>query len=178
MSNNSTDRVISFDLENGKTVRLELNQADFFNVDQIVSIDYGNIVGEYLTAPMIFNQIANLRSFLQEKFQRSKLNVKIVESQTRQFIRQNWAKLETGKSTSESVNDYVVQDEDFVKAQNEMIDCERLYNDIDSLYWSMKEKCSKLDKMFEKMNPKELDKDLIEGQINNVFIKIKKSAIS
>ena len=55
--------VITIELQSGRIAVLRLQSFDTkVDVDDILRIDYSNIMGEILTFPLMFNRIANLKA--------------------------------------------------------------------------------------------------------------------
>jgi hypothetical protein len=57
---------ITWDLDDGRVVQIFYTINTDFDMDELVKIDINNLVGEYLTAPVLFNMVANLRSMSME----------------------------------------------------------------------------------------------------------------
>lgn len=159
-----------------KVVVLKLQEFDpEIDVDEILRIDYGNIMGEVLTFPLIFNRISNLKSEMQSVVAESKLDLDIFEAQLSEEYRK---KIEaTERATDEKVKTAIRRD---VRWRNKMslhITKLKQLDMLDGLYWSAKSKDGKLDKLTEKFSPNDMEKELIEGVVNGVLIKFSKKAI-
>jgi hypothetical protein len=81
------------------------------------------------------------------------------------------------KITNDLIRANIETDSTYLEIQAELIQVERNANMLDNLYWSMKEKCDKLNNLYHKISPEEFSKEIMEGQVNNVMLKIKKSLI-
>lgn len=176
MNSNSTNQSkLTWDLEDGRTVRLSYTLSTEFDIDEIIKIDINNLMGEYLTAPVLFNTIANLRSEAAENLTRAKMQLKYTEDYVfLQIIKDSVGKK---KPTNLEIEASVTINELVVELKEKLIKAEKDYNMIDNLYWSMKIKCEKLEHMYHKIIPEDFKKEIMEGQINNILIKIKNSLI-
>lgn len=166
---------ISWDLGDGRVVQILYNNATEFDVDDVVKIDINNLMGEYLTAPQIFNTIANLRANAMEIVSKAKLNLEIGQKGIFLGIIEEFKGKK--KPSNPEIEAMVCVDDDYIQLKKDLIKAEKNANMLDNLYWSVKEKCNKLDNLYHKISPEEFNKEIMEGQINNVIIKIKKSVI-
>lgn len=165
---------ISWDLGDGRVVQLSYTLSTDFNIDEITNIDTNNLLGEYLTAPVLFNTIANLRTLAMQRVSEKSLQLKIVKRTV--FV--DIIRTEKPKPANTVIDAMVENSDEFIKASKELIEAERDASMMDNLYWSMKEKCNKLDNMYHKILPEEFNKEIMEGQVNNILIKIKKSLLN
>ncbi len=167
------DEKIAIDLQEGHTVVLHLSELEEIDLNQVTSIDYNNLVGEYLTVANFFNSSANLRTQCQEELTRLKLEFEVWWS--RRYIE---IKTEsTTKLTIDEIEAKIKVSEDYKKQKLTISQMERNLSLLDNLYWAIKEKSGKLDKLFHTIAPEEFKKEILEGQVNNILIRIKKSTI-
>jgi hypothetical protein len=165
---------VSWDLGGGKVVQLSYTLSTDFNIDEITKIDIDNLLGEYLTAPVLFNTVANLRSLTMQRVGEKNLQLKIVKREV--FL--DILRTSTPKPSNHVIEAQVEVSDEFIQASKELIDAERDASMMDNLYWAIKEKCNKLDNLYHKILPEEFNKDIMEGQVNNILIKIKKSLLN
>lgn len=176
MSDTTHEKVV-IERKNGKLAVLTLQPFETdINVDDILRIDYGNIMGEILTFPLIFNRIANLKAELDNIVADSKIDVEIFEAQLRQEYRHSMIAA-SQKPTIDTVNDAVLMDTRYKVKKNYH---SKLLKDaayLDALYWSAQSKDSKLNRISEKIRPEEFEKDLIEETINGIMIKMARKVL-
>lgn len=165
---------ISWDLDDGRVVQISYTLSTDFDIDEIIKIDVNNLMGEYLTAPVLFNTLANLRTMTMERVGQKSLQLKLARRQAFLDIINSSSK----KPANATIDAMVESSDIFIEASTELIEAEKNNSMMDNLYWAMKEKCQKLDNLFHKINPEEFSKDIMEGQVNNILIKIKKSLIN
>jgi hypothetical protein len=160
-----------------KVAVLSLQDFDAtFEIDDLLRIDYGNIMGEILTWPLIYNRISNLRAEQEYKVEMLKLDTKIFEAGLTEKHRK--ALLAGGtKATVQEVESAVRQDPSFLAQNKRLLLQQKNYAYIDSLYWSAQSKDQKLNKLIDKIHH-DTEKELIEGVINGVLIKWTKKAIA
>lgn len=143
-------------------------------VDDILNTDYGNILGELLTFPVVVNRIMNLKAELGEVVKRSKFDLDVYEAQLSETKR----KLLTanGQKTSiKEVENAVLTDKSFIVKKKAHFEVEKNFDYIDSLYWSAQSKQKTLDRLG--ANLKHDEQELIEGVFNGVLIKAKNKVI-
>lgn len=141
------------------------------DTDELLRIDYANILGEILTFPLVFNRIANLRAEMANIIAESKLDLEVYEAQlTEEYQKQLSAKTDK-RITIKDVETAVLRDIKFQAKKKDFFRKEKNYAYVDALYWSAQSKDSKLNKLSEKIKPEEFEKDLVEGVINGVMIK-------
>lgn len=164
---------ITWDLDDGRVVELTYTLSTDFNVNEVVRIDINNLLGEYLTAPVLFNTIANLRTLAMEAVGKKSLQLKIVKREVFLDILRS-----VKPKPSNPVIDAMVEANDlFIESTIELIQAEKNSSMMDNLYWAMKEKCKKLDNLYHKITPEEFNKEIMESQVNNVMVKFKKALI-
>lgn len=168
------------DLGNGKTVIFVMTEFDTDNqidIDDILRIDYSNILGEVLTFPVIFNRIAILRSQMEEIVRRAKLDLTIFESELRNKKRNMLQTSSDKRVTDIQVETAIHMDASYRKKCELYYRQQRDLDYLDSLYWSAKSKDQKLNILSERITPVDFERDLVADKINGVMIKITQSAI-
>lgn len=158
------------ELEN-KTYLLKVDSFEQeIDVDEIVKIDYSNILGEVLTFPVLFNRIGLLRAEVTNLVALEKFDVEVLHAQ----LSQEYAKkiVSSGdKVTEKKVTDSVLLDTRYIAKKKNYLKLVKHQEYIDSLYWSAKSKDGKLDKLTDKLRPEEFSSELLEDTVNGVLIK-------
>lgn len=165
---------VSIDLEDGRTVVLILDYIDEIETNEITSIDYGNIMGEFLTCSRIINSVGNLRAGLQNFLAKEKLKFEIWWSQAYD----EKASGDTKRPTKEMIEAHIKRLPEYKKHKTLLNQVEYKLSLTENLYWSLREKDAKLEKLFGSLKPEEFNKELIEGQVNKCMVRIKTSSIS
>lgn len=168
---------IVIERKGGKMVVLTLLQFDTeVDVDDILRIDYGNIMGEILTFPVIFNRVANLKAEMDSLSSETKLDFDIFESSLRAEKRKEFI-ARSEKPTVDSVEDACRTDPRYKVKKQHLINTVKDAAYLEALYWSAQSKDSKLNRISEKIRPEEFEKELIETAINGVMIKNAKNVV-
>lgn len=146
------------------------------NVDDILRIDYSNLLGEILTFPVIMNRIMNLKAEMQNIVKESKMDLEVFEAELSEKKRGLLAS-QGSKVTIKEVENAVLMDKSFILKKKKFYEKERNLEYLDALYWSSQSKSKLLEKISDKIRPDEFAGDLVEEAVNGVLIKYKKKAI-
>lgn len=167
-----------------KIYRLQVKEFDQeIDVEDVLVVDINNPLGDIITFPVLFNRIGILRAQQAEVVSKSKMNLQILEANLSETYRKELSKSVTDakgkeqikKPTAAEVENAVTLDLKFQEEQEFHYRRVRDYDVIDSLYWSAKSKDAKLDRISEKLRPEEFSGEILEGELNNVLIKSKKT---
>jgi len=149
-------------------------------VDDLLRIDYSNIMGEILTFPVLLNRIGLLKADQEEVAAKAKLEVDILGARLSEQYRKKLTRIENEKMKSPTVAEVenaVLLDEGFQLKKKSLFRKQRDLQYIDSLYWSAKSKDDKLNKMGGSLKPEDHTNMLLEGSINGVLIKVREPLI-
>ena len=173
---------IAFKLDNDRTVVLILQAFDEIDTDEITQIQYHNIVGELLTCSAVLNRLGNVVAVAEEALSDSKLDYEVYYAQkyeehmkalTVQYTNSRGREVAEKPSSTEIEQAIKRSPEHKVKAKN-IIRLQKQRDIINSLYWAVKSKDDKLNKLTDKIRPEEFSREIIEGEINGILIKVKK----
>lgn len=146
------------------------------DVDDLLKIDYSNLLGEILTFSVIFNRIAMLRADCQNIVNRGKVELEIFEAELSEIKRNDLTKL-GAKVTVGEIDNAVKRDPFYIKKKNNYFEKVKNFDYVDALYWSAQSKLKLLEKISDKLSPKEFEREILEGTINGVMVKSVKRAI-
>jgi hypothetical protein len=139
-----------------------------FDPDEIFKIDPYNIFGEIITIPVLINRLgvlaAEMKSYVKEE--EFRLNEK--EAKVRQLFRQGFDK----KPTVQETEDHLTLDPIIKGMRLKLIKLKKELETIENMHESAKEKSFKLNYLGKNLTPEEFEKDIIEGTINGVTIKL------
>lgn len=154
-------------------------------VDDVLRIDFSNILGEVLTFPVLMNRVGLMRAEMQQILNDKKLDLNIYEARMGDFYRKKLIQktpdakgdIKTKAPSNDMVNAAVTQDEGYQQVYKQWSKVQKNFDIIDSFYWACKSKDDKLNKLSEKLRPEEFEKELLEDTINGIMIKAKNKLI-
>lgn len=147
------------------------------DVEDLLSIHYGNIIGEVLTFPVALNRIATLKVEAENFYKMEEFDLKVFQSQKETDIRKSLIAKGVTKPTSLQIENNLYQDKEFLAKSRSVIQTHKYMRHLEELHWSMVSKDRKLDKLSDKLQSSDLDKEIMEGALNGVLIKFSKKAI-
>lgn len=164
------NEIITIELNN-KIVTLNILAFDTdINVEDILKIDYNNIVGEILTFPVLLNRIMNLKAEMQNIVNHSKIDLEAFEAQLgeqkRRLLMANGSKV-----TVSEVDIAVKTDAHFIAKKKMYFEQVKNLEYLDALYWSAQSKSKLLEKISDKIKPSEFESELVYDTINGITIK-------
>ncbi len=170
-------RIIKVNLDNS-VVSLIVENPDEFDTEDILRIDYSNIIGELLTFPVIVNRVGILRADAENRVRSKKLEVDIYRADLSERFRKELSSIKVDNSgtrkvvrpVNDAVNNTVEKDEGMRLKMNELMRAERDFAYIDSFYWGVKSKDSKL-KAISGHVPMDFESDIVCAAINGVNVK-------
>ena len=148
------------------------------DIDSLLKIDYSNIIGELITFPVIVNRFGNLLAEAESKVSETKLNLEVFEAKTKERLRVELAEANGGKNpTVEALNNALLMNNAYQVMRKRFIEVQKTRDYINSIFWSAKDKSSKLDKLSLTVQGGEIPDEVIEGRVNNVLVKKTKKVI-
>ena len=140
-----------------------------------------------ITIPALMNRVGILKAQAERSASQAKLESKIAEAE-------KWGEykgaLKTIGSyangqqkvqwaTKDEIDSAVTLDPEIINQRKRVIRYDKEAGYLDALYWAVKAKEKKLDKIVEgmKMSPEDFEKELVEGRVNGIFIKIQKNVM-
>lgn len=161
------------------------NLDNNINVDDLTTIDSGNIYGEHTTISAAVNRIGLLKTEVEAQMALAKMEYKIYEGTFKAKLRKQAAnnngkyKIRVGnedvdvKLTESSLGTSFETDEEWLKLKRAFITAEKNFNALDVLYWSCQDKSRKLNGLVNGTTPEEYINGMVEGKVNGIFIKKK-----
>lgn len=160
-----------------KTVTLTWQEDLEINEEEILSIDYANIIGELLTFPVMFNRIGVLKAEVEYLLRTKKLDTDIQVSIITKQVRSTLATTITGRVTDKQVLEDVEISQAYLEAKMALFEVMKQAEIIDSLYWSAKSKDKKIEVLSAKIKPEEYEQNIMEGSVNGIMVKYQKNLI-
>ena len=178
--------VIKIVLEN-KVIVLTYESFDTdVDMDNLTQIQYDNLFGEIITVSTLMNKIGLLQADVEAVVKHHDLELAIYKadlyeryrkSLTRRenYIRKDGIKIiEPGNTELENA---VYRDEGYKLKVSENIRLHKNLAYIQSFYWSVKSKDNKLNALMKGTTPEEFTNGILEGTINTIMIKDRKSVL-
>lgn len=168
---------VVIELKNGKMAVLVIQPFNTeLEVDDILRIDYSNIMGEILTFPLMFNRVANFKAEMENAVSEAKLDVEVFEAQLFEEYKKSLVAKEE-KPTEANIKAAIQRDPRYSIKKKWYFKIQRDLAYMDSLYWACQSKDTKLNRFSEKIRPEDFERELLEDTINGIQIKITKSLI-
>lgn len=148
------------------------------DIDSLLKIDYSNIIGELITFPVIVNRFGILLAEAESKVSETKLNLEVFEAKTKEKLRVELAEANGGKNpTVEALNNALLMNNAYQVMRKRLIEVQKTRDYINSIFWSAKDKTSKIEKLSLTVQDSEIPDSVIEGRVNNVLVKKTKKII-
>lgn len=171
-----------------KEFRLHFEFLDLdIDISELTQIDYSNLYGELVTVSTLVNKVGIIRAEAEGAMDSAKLDRDIKYAKLDEHYRQalrykhiNYKKEEVWKDpNNDTVESAIKRDEEYVNLCKRYIRMKKEYGFVDALFWGVKSKEKKLDKIGESMNltPEEFEANISEGAINGVMIKMHEKLI-
>lgn len=163
----------------GNTYKLIFyNFDEDVDIDSLLKIDYSNLIGELVTFPVILNRFGILLAEAESQVAETKLNMDVYEAKTKEKLRIELAEQNNGKApTVEALNNAVVSNKAYQAMKRKYIEVVKTRDYINSIFWAVKDKSEKLNKLSLSIQPGDLSDSVIEGRVNNVLVKKTKKVI-
>lgn len=163
------------------TLHFEFLDLDI-DINEITQIDYSNLYGELVSVSTLLNKVGIIRAEAESHMDTAKMEKTIkyaqLDSNYRKSLRYkhiNSRKEEVWKSPNDSAVEAAVNsDKEYINHCKRFIRMKKEYGFIDALFWGVKSKEKKLDKIGESMSltPEEFQNNITEGVVNGMHIKM------
>lgn len=151
---------------------------DGIDIDNLLKIDYSNLIGEIITFPIIVNKFGLLLADAESKVAETKLNIDVYESKGKERLRLRLQEENGGKNpTVDALNSAVMQDKGYQALKKKLINDIKTRDYINSIFWSCKDKSEKLNKLSLTVQNAEIPEEVLQGRVNNIVIKKVKRVI-
>lgn len=158
-----------------KVVSLKIKDfaGNEIDVEELLQVDYNNIIGDIITFPVIFNRLCNIKAQMDNMLREAEFDCKAFEAQL--YMDHKSKMLLAGKTTEAAIDMAVKRDPKYKVKKFELFNIQKQADIIDGLYWSAKSKGRMLEAISNKISPDEFERDILESTINSVQIKIHKN---
>ena len=170
------EEIISIELK-GKVLLLKVVPFDTdVDIQDILRIDYSNLVSEILSFSIIYNRVMNLKAEMGHLLSTTKFELDILEAELKDEHREKISDRKGKNATVDEVNVASLQDERYKKKFKDLLNKQR--DLIESFYWACQSKNAKLDILSRNVTPEDFEKEIVEGKINSVMMNTKKKVIN
>jgi hypothetical protein len=171
-----------------KTFKLHFEFLDLdIDISELTQIDYSNLYGELITVSTLVNKVGILRAEAEGMMDGAKLDRDIKSAQLDEFYRKklrvlhvNSKKEEVWKDpNNDTVSAAITRDEEYIGLCRRYINYKKEHGFIEALFWGVKDKAGILKKIGESMalTPEEFEKNISEGVINGMLIRMYQNLI-
>ena len=161
-----------------KTYRLMYDEfGEDIDIDELLKIDYSNLIGEIVTFPVIVNRFGQLLAEAESKLAEAKLNLDVHEAKVKERLRVSLTDDKAKAPTVEALTNATYQDSGYQAMRKRYIESQKMRDYMSSLFWSAKDKSAKLDKLSLTIQQGDITDAMIEGKVNSVIVKRTKKLI-
>ena len=157
----------------GNTYKLVFDEFDEeMDIDDLLKIDYSNLIGEMITFPVIVNRFGNLLAEAESQVAEAKLSLEVYEAKTKEKLRIELSEANGGKNpTVDALNNALISTKAYQAFRKRHIEAMKTRDFVSSTFWSAKDKSAKLDKLSLTVQESDLSTSVVEGRVNKVLIK-------
>lgn len=156
------------------------------DVDQLTSIDWTNLYAEIITIPALMNRVGLWKAEAENEYASQKMSFEIYKAQTAHLLRKtpktvisaSGGDSKKPKSNPE-VEEEVLMDQGVQLRQRKLLRLQKEAAYMDALYWAVKSKEMKLNRISDNMGfaPEDFEKQLVEGKYNGILVRVKDKLI-
>lgn len=145
---------------------------DDIELEDLLKIDYSNILGEMLTFPIIVAKLGNMLADAESKVNEKKLNLDVQEAKLKEEYRVKLSELNGGKNpTVDALSTAVLIDKRYEVYNKMLIEAKKIRDYMLTIYLAAKDKSEKINKVFYQTSPQDIPDGVIEGRINGAIVK-------
>lgn len=150
---------------------------DDVEVDDLLQIDYSNLIGELVTFPVIVNRIGIMLAEAESAVSEKKLNLEVFEAKMKERLRTQLAETNGKAPTVEALNNAVLQEPSYQAMRRGLINAQKTRDYLNSVFWSAKDKSNKLDRLSLTIQAGDIPEEVLEGRVNSVILRRSKKLI-
>lgn len=145
---------------------------DDIELEDLLKIDYSNILGEMLTFPIVVAKLGNMLADAESKVNEKKLNLDVQEAKLKEEYRIKLASANGGKNpTIDALNTAVLIDKRYEAYNKLLIEAKKIRDYMLTIYLAAKDKSEKINRVFYQINPQDIPDGVIEGRVNSTIVK-------
>ncbi len=139
-----------------------------YDVEELIQIDVGNLVGEMLTFPVVIQRIGLKRVQMENAVEKHKHDLNIEEAKLRLLEKEL-----NPKFTVTAIDDTITSNAEIKKRRAELISLNSQLSIIKALYRALESKDTKLNQFLKSLPPDDMRLEEVKGHINGVLLKNK-----
>lgn len=136
------------------------------SLEDLLKIDIRNLGAELLTIPIVLNHFGILLADATNNYNEAKFSLSIYEATLRETILEN--KSGGKKPTKEDIEAEIIRDKVFQVRKKKMYNKQREMEYINSIYWSLKSKDDKLNKLSLTIQSGDIEEQLMETRLKKI----------
>jgi hypothetical protein len=145
---------------------------DSIDIDNLLKIDYSNLLGEMITYPTIVAKFGNMLAEAESQVNEKKLNLDVQEAKLKEEYKVKLMEQNGGKNpTIDALNTAVLLDKKYQVFKKSYISAQKTRDYLLTTYLAAKDKSEKINKVFFQANPSDIPDTVIEGKVNNTIIR-------
>lgn len=167
--------IISLELPT-KIIQLILTPFDTdVDIEDLLRVQEHNIYGELITISRLMNKVGNLKAEMDEILSTAKLDFDIFYAQMQEKKKNEL--MAVGKATVADIESAIIRTPEYKVKKLHIFKVQKNLDYIASLVESVKNKSFIVMKISDKLKPEEFEKEIVEGSVNGVMVKIAKKLI-
>lgn len=175
------NEVVTIELLN-KIVKLILTPFDTdVNIDDMLKIQDHNIYGELVTISRLVNKVGNLKAEQEEVLSQAKLDFDIFYAEMLEKKKKELTFTDAGgkinKPTVSEIEAAIMMTPQYKVKKLNIFKVQKNMEFIESLNDAVKNKSFVIMKLSDKTKPDDFEKEIVEGSVNGVMIKLSKKVI-
>lgn len=171
-----------------KIINLHFEEFDDdIDIDQLTTLNYTNLHAEIVTIPALMNRVGMWKAEAENSYSNFKLDQEIYAARRAENYRKTLTTRTSDSKgndkvrfpTKDQVENAVLLDEGVQLRRKKLLRLKKEADYMDALYWAVKSKEMKLNRISENMGfaPEDFEKELVEGKFNGIMIRPKSKAI-
>ena len=150
------------------------------DVEDILKIDYSNIVGEILTFPVVLNRIGILKADADNDVRECKFKLEVYTASSSEVYRKSARTVKKTHDNKDRISDptkdevcnNVVTSCEYKTLKDNLITAEKNAAYMESFYWAAVSKDKKLGMFQDSLTPSDMEGSIVEGKCNGIVIKL------
>jgi len=156
-------------LPDGSLLLLKSNiNEEEIQLEKLLRIDVANLAAELVTIPIILNHFGIMLADVTNMYNESKLSVNTHEAKCRERIITEHIDEKKKKPTVEDLKALIDSDKGFQATKKLMYRRQKEMEYVSSVYWSLKSKDDKLNKLSMSIQAGDIEQQLVETQIKRI----------